>query len=478
MSRFNTKDKTLGVNRTKTVNRAGGEAFKQSDKLALISQLLTSFVNDQFYRSADQGVSDLMYLLGKVDPKFAAKAALFARNEFGMRSVTHLVAANIAETVKGEEWTKSFFSKIIHRPDDMLEILSLVQKPVPNSVKKGFANVLSTYNEYTLGKYQGKTKDVSLVDAVNLCHPKATSALSKLMKGDLKAPETWEVGLTQAGQNAKNEDEKITAKAEVWRNLLENEKLGTFALLRNLRNIMVQAPDCIDMACKQLVNAEKIAKSLVLPFRFATAYKEIGNVVNISATIQNKVLRAIEKALEVSSVANVPRFEGETLVVLDVSRSMRGKSVEIGSLFSVILAKSNDADFMTFDEDARYKGIDPNSGFLTCQRKIIDQANGGSTNFHSIFLKANKKYDRIIILSDMQGWVGYNRPAAEFNAYKRKYNANPYIYSFDLDGYGDMQFPENQVYCIVGFSDKIFDLMKVLEQDRNALIKTIEKVEI
>jgi len=475
MARFN---KTNPVKSTKTVNRAGGEAYKQSDKLALVSLLLTSMLKNQAYRSGSQQLIDLQNLLWKVDPIFAAKAALFARNEFGMRSITHVTASVIAEKVKGAVWTKRFFTKIVHRPDDMFEILALVQKPIPNAIKKGFARVLEGYNDYQLAKYKGNGKDVSMVDVVNLCHPKSTPSLSRLIKGTLKPAETWETKLTQAGQNAENAEDLKTLKKDAWKDLLSEGKLGTMALLRNLRNIMHQAPECVDMACEQLVNAEKIRKSLVLPFRFVTAYEEISKVNDVSTKIKNTVLRAIEKALEVSSVANVPKFDGETLVALDTSGSMAGEPIKIGSLFSVILAKSNDADFMTFSDSAKYASIDPNAGFISEQQRIIRSARVGGTNFHSIFNVANKKYDRIIILSDMQGWIGYHTPAAAFNEYKKRTGANPHIYSFDLQGYGDMQFPENQVYCIAGFSDKIFDTMKILEQDRKALIKRIESVEI
>jgi 60 kDa SS-A/Ro ribonucleoprotein len=56
----------------------------------------------------------------------------------------------------------------------------------------------------------------------------------------------------------------------------------------------------------------------------------------------------------------------------------------------------------------------------------------GGTNFHAIFETANRAYDRIIILSDMQGWVNYNTPTRSFAEYKRRVGANPRVYSFDL----------------------------------------------
>ena len=93
MSRFNT---TLPKQRTKTTNLAGGEAFTQSNELELISLLLTSFVNNQFYRDADTTLADLKRLADKVkDKEFVAKSAIFARDKFGMRSVTHALAGEL-----------------------------------------------------------------------------------------------------------------------------------------------------------------------------------------------------------------------------------------------------------------------------------------------------------------------------------------------------------------------------------------------
>ncbi len=78
----------------------------------------------------------------------------------------------------------------------------------------------------------------------------------------------------------------------------------------------------------------------------------------------------------------------------------------------------------------------------------------------------------------MQGWVGHHNPSGPFNEYKQRTASNPFIYSFDLQGYGSMQFPENKVFCLAGFSDKIFTIMGLMEQDKKALINEIKKVVI
>lgn len=481
MSKFNS---TVVKSKTKTTNLAGGEAYKQSNELALVSLLLTSFVNDQFYRSSNESLDELKRLIKLIPNKeFIAKSAIFARDEFGMRSITHALAGELTSELSGKDWSKNFYNKVVSRVDDMTEIMSyyLANKTdknhpkFPNSLKKGFASAFDRFDEYQLAKYKGENKEVKLVDIVNLVHPIPTKrnkeALNALVNDSLKNTKTWESMLSKAGQQASNEEELHQLKSEAWLELISTNKIGYFALLRNLRNIISQSPQSVDAACEMLVNDSLISKSKVLPFRFLTAYEEISKLGSSSEV--RKVLVAISRALDISAI-NVPKFSGETLVVIDVSGSMGGRPSEIASLFGSMLAKSNNCDVMTFATSASYKQYNPMDSILT----IRDSFNfsGGGTNFQDIFIKANKAYDRIIILSDMQGWIGYNSPAKQFVEYKKKFNCNPYVYSWDLQGLGNLQFPEKNVFALAGFSDKVFQIMSLLEEDKMALHKKINSI--
>lgn len=475
MSRFNNS-----VLSNKIINKAGGESFSQSPELELVSILLTSFANDQFYRSANDTLTRLKELIGLCNKEFVAKAAVYARTIFGMRSITHVVASELAKHIGGEKWAKDFYTAVVYRPDDMTEILAYHTAnngKIPNSIKKGFAKAFDKFNSYSLAKYRGEGKGFKLVDVVNLVHPLANDknreAIDSLVQGKLRSTQTWESLMTKAGQDATNEEEKAEFKKDVWIQLIREKKIGYFALLRNLRNIIEQAPDAIDEALSMLVDESLISKSLVMPFRFTTAYEEIRKL-NDGKIVRNTLV-ALNKAVDIA-VRNVPVFEGETLVVLDVSGSMEGRPAQIGSLFSAVLLKSNNADFMIFADNAQYKNVNPLDSTITIAESMRFSA--GGTNFKSIFNVANKKYDRVIILSDMQGWIGYTTPAAEFNEYKRTTGANPFIYSFDLNSNGSMQFPEKNVFAIAGFSEKVFDVMKYMETDKNSLIKDINKIQL
>jgi len=474
----------------KTVNLAGGEAFKQSPELELVSLLLTSFVKDKFYESGNDQLDRLALIVNKLaDKKFAGQAAIYARNEFGMRSITHALIGEIVHIVKGQEWVKNAVTRTVKRPDDMLEMLGYFgskhsDSAIPNSLKKGLRLAVGKFDAYQLTKYKSSRSDVKMVDLFNLVHPKpvdsrAADVYSKLINGELKNTETWEAKLSSAGQEVKemadgaDKEEKLSElKESAWQELLESKKLGYFALLRNLRNISQQAPKLIPLAIEQLLNKEAIQKSLVMPFRFQTAYKELDE-----AGVSRKLLDALNDATELS-LSNVPKFAGKTLIVLDTSGSMQGDPLDIGSLFGAVLFKANaDADLMTFDDDARYeKGISGKDSLLTIAEKLRKH-DGGSTNFHDIFIKAKEKYDRTVILSDMQGWSGgYDNPTGDLQTYNKKFGADPFIYSFDLEGHGTLQFPENKIFCIAGWSDKILGVMALLEEDKNALVNKIKAI--
>ena len=486
MSIFNLKTKRKNQ---KIINRAGGEAYGQSPKMKLVSLLLTSFAQDQYYRKAEDTFKDLITAIKNVDPLFAAKAGIYARTEYGMRSITHVLAAELATYVSGQSWAKDFYTKIIKRPDDMLEIAAYFKSQggqgLPNAMKKGFAKAFDKFDGYQLAKYRGEDKSVKLIDLVNLIHPQPTQknakALQALVDGTLRNTETWESQLTQAGQTASSEKEKAKLKAQVWKNLLRENKLGYFALVRNLRNILQQAPEMTGEVCNQLTDRERIKKSLVLPFRLLVVYKQLnGNDSDI-----RKVRAALEKAIDIAC-DNVPELRN-TLVVVDnsgsmgspVSNSPHVKCNEVGAMFGMVLAKRCNADIMEFGNTARLINYNLNDSVMKFSQSFAGNNKvGHGTNFHAIFQTAKKRYDRIVIFSDMQAWVGHYSPKATFEKYKQTTGAYSYIYSFDLRGYGSLQFPENNVLALAGFSEKVFDLMKVLEQDPSALVHAIEGVEL
>ena len=94
---------------------------------------------------------------------------------------------------------------------------------------------------------------------------------------------------------------------------------------------------------------------------------------------------------------------------------------------------------------------------------------GYGTEFLSIMRKLNGNYDRVFVISDMQG----------ADRVDSKSYSNTHIYSVDITGYGTTMFkPGSKVYSIFGYSSDIYELIKKVEIDPKALIKEIEAIEI
>lgn len=493
-----------------TVNLAGGKAYSQDAKHELVSIVLTSLVKDQFYRSSEDTLAQLRSLLDNVDPVFAAKAAIYARRVFHMRSITHILAAEVVARTRGPEqpnavrdkngmpvppepsWIPSFIEKVVSRPDDISEIAAYYMEyygPMPTRLKRGLAAALRNVDDYGMAKYNGSNR---LLNVVRLVHPRPTETITKLIYGTLPAPDTWEVKVTQAGQVA--DEDKAQAKTEAWDALVVSGTMGHMALLRNLRNIAQHALGSLDLALAQVSDPEKVKKGKQFPVRYMTAANEIINSDGITEPVKRKVANALEVALE-ASVSNVPVLEGKTVVFVDNSGSMHGYSTagsasysDIAAIFGAAMAKRNDADIIVFSDTARYVHYNAQNTTLQIAASIQADIVPAGTYLGSAVGAMVDRYDRIIIFSDMQTWIegnnyyGYGRGGEShiklLAEYEKQFDVKPYIYSVDLTGYGTTNWEKGRIIQIAGLSDKIFDLISLAEQDREALVHEIEKIAI
>ena len=331
-----------------------------------------------------------------------------------------------------------------------------------------------------LAKYRADKRRISLVDAVNLCHPQPTPSLTRLMNGTLPSADTWEVALTQAGQAARRESHKVALKRRAWRRLLREHKLGYFALLRNLRNIIATCDgECLALAASGLQDRAALRASLVFPIRIHTA------LAHLQPIAPPVIVHALEEALE-HAFDNVPVLEGRTLVAVDASGSMVGGQavppIDQAILFAAGIVKRSRSDVMLFSHDAEFVEVDPEDSIATMSAWLRAHVTACGTNFNAIFERAHRAYDRIIILSDMQAWIedehGRSVPTSALARYRRRSGADPYIYAIDLCGYGTSQLPAGKVFQLAGFSEKLFDVIPALEQDREALVRAVEAIRL
>ena len=174
------------------------------------------------------------------------------------------------------------------------------------------------------------------------------------------------------------------------------------------------------------------------------------------------------------------RFDGRTLIALDGSGSMNGRPHRHR------LALRRDPG--EGQRAGRRDGLQQRRGVRAAQpprldaharaRDRIAAPRGGGTNFHAIFQRAKAA---LRSHCDPVRHAGLGRPrCADGNVrcLQAAHGADPRVFSFDLAGYGTLQFPERNVFCLAGFSDKALQTMRFLEEDKSALIREIEAIEL
>lgn len=477
--------------RTLTFNLA--PAFSPEAKTDLFLMAVTNMVGEKtFYEGAgerDQRYAALVQTVTRSDPDFVENLVPYIRNTAQLRSCAVVTAAEYC-LAPGPNRRKVVNSAMA-RADDIAEFVGYWfsvtgSKTFPGGVQRGLADAAQRlYNPYAILKYDGQTKGVRMADVLNLVHapvshgkyivdrrygneftvvPEMVQARNKLM----------EVAPEERKDYAKKNPEQLKEAGVTWEWLsswftggmdakaweIAIPNMGYMALLRNLRNFENAqiSKETVAKINETLVDPEQVAKSRQLPFRFYSAYKQVGT---------SDWAASLETALDLST-KNIPEFEGSTLTLVDISGSMSGFTLtqkstvtnyEIGALFGAALYAKNPKNTKVVPFATRSKDVTPESRMSTLKlmQKIVALQNSGSLDHGTDFLPAvNKHYsgqDRIVVFTDMQinpGQLGVNPK---------------YIHTFDLQGYGrvPVQLAGSGRYLYGGFTDNTMSLMKILE---------------
>jgi len=187
--------------------------------------------------------------------------------------------------------------------------------------------------------------------------------------------------------------------------LLREEKLGYLALLRNLRN-MLEAKVDRDLIVSALA-ARKGARR-VLPFRYVAAARAVPSLEP-----------AIDAAL-VASIAEMPAWPGETVVLVDVSGSMEAKLSGKSDLSrmdaAAALASIIPGRVQMFSFSDWLVEVPPRKGMAGVDAIVKSQSHSGTALFEAVQRAVNAQghYDRLIVITDEQanqgsGWDVHGR---------------------------------------------------------------------
>ena len=197
---------------------------------------------------------------------------------------------------------------VCDRPDQITELLSLYGKEnggnirrLSKTMQRGIARAFTRFGAYSLAKYAGSNREVKLRDALFLCHPKGKdeeqqAAFDQLAAGTLPTPDTWEVALSAA-----------TDKKAAWNRLLDDDRLGGLAMIRNLRN-MREAGVSVNKAREALLGID---------IRRIFPYQLIAAGMN-APEFEREIEQLLRKCAERSDL----RLPGTTRILVDRSGSM------------------------------------------------------------------------------------------------------------------------------------------------------------
>lgn len=405
----------------------GGPARNVSPEAALRRSVVATLLwEDQFYEDGIEIAGRIRELVPRVKPEAVAALAAEARGKMKLRHTPLLLVREMARQKDHRPLVSQTLAQVIQRADELAEFVAIYWKdgkaPLSAQVKKGLAQAFREFDEYQLAKYD-RTGPVRLRDVLFLCHAKPrdseqTQLWKRLIEGQLKTPDTWEVALSSGAD-----------KKETWERLLREKKLGGLALLRNLRNMKEVGVD----EAMVLAGIASMDSARVLPFRFLAAGRY--------APQWEEVL----EAAMLSSLAEQRKLLGRTVLLVDISGSMtaplsrRSEMLRTDAAYGLaILLREicEKATVFTFSDDL--VAVPPRRGFALRDALHSSQPHNG-TYLGRALEKIDEKYDRIIVITDEQAHDRVPGPRGRgyiinVGSYKNGVGYGPWIH---IDGWSE-----------------------------------------
>lgn len=524
------------------VNYAGGNAYTMAPENALAQLAVTGCFNNTFYTTAESQAEQVLDLVGKSDPEFVAKLAVYAHTTGYMKDMPAALLANLA--VRNPELCVRVFPRVVSNGKMLRNFAQILR-----SGKFGKRNASSQRLRKAIAQwFNSRTDDQvffnsvgsnpTLGDVVKMARvrptSKARSALYAHLAGKDKgffdgedfvtaeslpalvaAYEAFRVSPVGEIPNAPFEmltglqlspdDWKAVAAKATWTQTFKS--LNTFA-----RHGVLADPEMIELVAAKLCNKELIEKAHVFPYQIMMAYKAVTDRTTTFRgskpsddlePMPNEIIVALEAALELATL-NVPAFDGQNVVIcVDVSGSMSSSpvtgsrkgsttkvmSIDVGSLIgSSFLRRNPQARVIAFE--GRVVKVKVHAGNTVMQNtKILADVGGGSTDCAQPLALLNAeaaKVDVVIFVSDYESWTGYHgisgatQMQGQWDLLKGR-NPNAKLVCLDLAPHNTSQVvSRSDTFGIGGFSDQVFSMINdfVTGSSKNQWVEIINQVEL
>ncbi|WP_435007966.1 TROVE domain-containing protein [Tundrisphaera lichenicola] len=425
------------LNRLKKIFTHEGAPAARIDPLAQLERSVMSCLlwESEFYEDGQTIGQRIAELVKAVPAEDVARVAAQAKEDMRLRHVPLLLARELMRTKEGRAQAKGLFPRVILRPDDITEFLSIYWKdnkdePLAKQVKRWLGDTFRKFDEYQLAKYNGGQKAVKLRDALRITRPKPANLdqaelWRKLVKGELATPDTWEVELSRGG------DKKAS-----WSRLLAEGKLGGLAMLRNVRN-MTKAGVADEEIRAGLRN---LKAGRLLPINF------------IASARHNPLFEPELEGKFFECFAGREKLGGKTIILVDVSGSMDSalsaksemRRMDVACSLAMI-GREMFEDLRVFTFSNALVEVPGRRGFALRDAITGSQPHGGTELGKAVGSLPAR--DRLIVITDEQS----HDPVPQLKGYMINVASNK-----NGVGYG-------QWLHIDGWSDKVLDYIVKFE---------------
>jgi len=489
--------KLFGSVRSNTLNKEHYPAFTRSLEEQYVQTLLTNTMSNTFYADQNElfsGAEQSHHELANTNPTFMAKAIVFARNEGFMR-LQPLFGLAILSIYRPDLFAKIFL-QVVRIPSDLFDFLTILKGlergEGGRAIKRQVNRFLSGISEYWAIKYNGRGRGYSLGDAIATAHPKPEDlkqqALFRYLRGmeanltllpQVEALEKLKIATTEEEQIAwirrgKLPYETVTGAIKpskaVWEAVLY--QMPTFALLRHMNALqragVLEDTRNLDYVVSRITDEQALKKAKILPFRLATAFGQVDHP---------ELRDALREAAELT-FDNLPELGDKTAIFLDISGSMNGQYLEIGSVFALGLYKKTKGSslFWLFDTEVMDAKPSRKDSILTQAAQI--HARGGTDTGAPVrkLIQERRKVDQIIIITDEQQNSG--SPFYEqLRLYRAKVNRDVKAFIVDIAPYRYAMVPDQdpQTFYIYGWSDTVLSYIAQSVKGYSSMVERVEQ---
>ncbi len=468
--------------------------------------LFTTLVSGSLTASpAEHQAKDLAALRSQVrsyDAAFLTRLAIYFGEERNFRELAFLLTAELAAVAGNEEATGVLIERIVRIPMDIplwLDYYIRATKPghkPGRAVRKHLALLFNRLDEYQYSR-SSRALQLALREALTLLRPKAADRTRKMLfagilRDLIPVRTTWEQEWHALyKQHYDSPEQRQVTLRDKWKEGISSFRIGYAPLLDNLRPMLCAGVSgkVLKLAAEYLGNAAAVKRSGTDPLRLLEVYRSLRRVEQGGAGM---LTEALEKAVLHSTWAGLELgSNGVSVIAMDVSNSMkrpliggdaqrfdvapllaaiwknRGNQVITGIIGNTWKPQELPARpvLMGVDEFRSHEG---EAGYAINAWLILQD-----------LLRKKQVVDRVLLFTDYRLWDNrwFNQTAGTdlghwWRLYREQLAPQARLYLFDLAGYGarSLEYLEDGVCLIAGWNENIFDVLDVLDRDREMIL--------